>query len=108
MERTSFAKLFDHSIRPSLRCGFRMDAMRYVLVLVALGGVAGTLDAQAGVRIEPGQRVRVQSVSSSGSFDRGVKGTVERVFGDTLLVVRPDGAGPHQRSMADLLSVARR
>lgn len=68
------------------------DSSVAVVVFFTLG--FGTLDAQSPLRVKPGHRIRVQTLSSSGSFDRGVKGVVEQVLGDTLLLIHPDGDGP--------------
>lgn len=67
--------------------------MRYVVICAALGSVVGPLNAQSDAGVEPGRRVWVRTREASGSFDRGVKGIVERTLGDTV-VIRPDVGGP--------------
>ena len=66
--------------------------MRLTLLVVALCSAAAQLLAQRDSLVGPGDRVWVRHRLSSGALDRGVKGTVEEVRRDTLLV-RPTLGG---------------
>lgn len=67
--------------------------MRSVLAILALISSTDQLHAQRDSLVGPGDRVWVRTRLISGALDRGVKGTVERVSADTLLV-RPSLGGP--------------
>ena len=66
--------------------------MRSAIVLLMLSAAAGTLAAQSALVVAPGQRIWVRDFAQSRSPYRELKGTVDRVAADTVLI-RPDGAG---------------
>jgi hypothetical protein len=67
--------------------------MRCAFAILAFIGSTHQLQAQRDSLVGPGDRVWVRARLLSGSLDRGVKGVVERVSADTLLV-RPSAGGP--------------
>jgi len=67
--------------------------MRYPIVFVVLGSLSSGLAAQANPAADPERRVWVREMSSNGRYDRGVKGTLEGIAGDTLFI-RPNTGAP--------------
>lgn len=60
--------------------------MRYPIVFVVLSSLSSGLAAQANPAADLERRIWVREMSSNGRYDRGVKGTLEGIAGDTLFI----------------------